>query len=227
MLKEDKANTRAQFDGVWGRFPLQLRANIDQMPLSFCFELSSTYEHKGAKTVQIKEPGDGSYSKRQATLMLFITPDNSAQPRPAIIFRGKGMRLTQKEKESWSKDIDVYFQHNAWADTGFCVAWARKTLKNYVNRLGGRQLLLFCDNLKAHLSAEFKAACSEQNTLLWFLLKNATDFSQPIDAGYGRDVKREVARQQTEWLENEKNLQEWENNDLPAWKRRVLMTEWV
>lgn len=227
MLKEDRADTREQFHAVWGRFPPELRANIDQMPLSFCFELSSTYEHEGATSVQIKEPGDGSFSKRQATLMLFMSPDPSIQPRAAIIFRGKGMRISDTEKAAWDPRIDVYFQHNAWADTAFCVSWARKTLKHFAAQLGGKRLLVFCDNLRAHLSAEFKAACSEQRALLWYLLKNTTDFSQPCDAGYGRDIKREIARQQSEWLENELNLENWENNNLTASQRRILMTEWV
>jgi hypothetical protein len=227
MLKEDRPDTRAQFDTIFGRFLPDLRANIDQMPMSFCFELDSTYEYEGAKTVQIKEPGDGSFSKRQATLMLFITAGAGDQPRAAIIFRGKGMRISDVEKENWDKRIDVYFQQNAWADTPFLVAWARKTLKQFTQTLNGRRLLLFCDNLKGHLSDEFKAACSERNVLLWYLLKNTTDFSQPIDAGYGRDVKREIAKQQSTWLENDENLARWESGQLNAKERRILMTEWV
>ena len=35
------------------------------------------------------------------------------QPRILVIFRGQGKRISKTEKESWNKDIDIYFQPNA------------------------------------------------------------------------------------------------------------------
>lgn len=67
-------------------------------------------------------------SKRFCTLNICFRPSDQ-QPRLAIIFRGQWKRLTALEKASWDKDIDVYFQKNAWADTNFCNEWCEKNLK--------------------------------------------------------------------------------------------------
>eukprot|EP01046_Picozoa_sp_COSAG06_P096970 COSAG06_NODE_43076_length_375_cov_1.119565_1_plen_66_part_10 len=46
-----------------------------------------------------------------------------------------------------------------------------------------------------------------------------------VDAGYGFDVRREVGRQFTLWLDAGDNCDLWHSDDgLPAYKRRVLMT---
>ena len=36
------------------------------------------------------------------------------------------------KKGPWDKDVDVFFQLNAWADTEFVVNWAEKTMKPVV-----------------------------------------------------------------------------------------------
>ena len=51
-------------------------------------------------------------------------------PKLVIIFRGKGKRLSAVEKESWDKDVDVYFQNNAWADTEFCLDFFKEDLES-------------------------------------------------------------------------------------------------
>ena len=60
------------------------------------------------------QPKQGD-SKRFCTLNICFHPSGE-QPRPAIIFRGKGLRLSAVEKASWDKDVDVFFQPSAWAD---------------------------------------------------------------------------------------------------------------
>ena len=71
---------------------------------------------------------------------------------------------------------------------------------------------------------------------MWNLLKNCTDEIQPIDAGYGQIVRRLVGEAFLRWLDspdvdphsNKLNVEMWETPGmLPAYKRRVLMTEWV
>ena len=51
------------------------------------------------------------------------------QPRIAVIFRGKGLRVRKDEKDAWHPSVDVYWQENAWADTNFSIEWAERTLK--------------------------------------------------------------------------------------------------
>ena len=109
------------------------------------------------------------------------------QPRLAIIFRGKGLRLSAVEKASWGKDVDVFFQLNAWADTEFVVNWAEKTLKPAVADVS--HVIPFLDNLKAHVHESFRKSVSSQKRITWFGVPGAIDIWQPVDGGYAATHK--------------------------------------
>ena len=68
-------------------------------------------------------PKGSGLDKRQATIQLCIRVNIRAEGpqvvRIALIFRGRGLRLSAAEKHvyrSLSKVLVVYFQPNAWAD---------------------------------------------------------------------------------------------------------------
>lgn len=62
--------------------------------------------------------------KRQCTLQICFSPGNT-KIKNVIIFRGKGKRITDDELKAYHRDVDVYWQTNAWADTEFSVNWIR------------------------------------------------------------------------------------------------------
>ena len=43
-----------------------------------------------------------------------------------LIFREKGIRITEKERESWDKRVSGTFQENAWCDEKVMLEWIRK-----------------------------------------------------------------------------------------------------
>ena len=90
-----------QINRKWGRFLPNARFNVDQVPLPFVCEQDQTYEEKGAKRVWIRQMEEGM-TKRFCTLQLCFRPEG-AQLKPTIIFRGRGMRLSQLEREAWDK----------------------------------------------------------------------------------------------------------------------------
>ena len=53
--------------------------------------------------------GHSGLDKRQATVQLTIFADGVDRVRPTIIFKGKGLRITTKEKESCDKRVRVTF----------------------------------------------------------------------------------------------------------------------
>ena len=55
---------------------------------------------------------------------------------------------------------------------------------------------------------------------------NKTDQVQPIDRGLGRQIKIYMGDEEDEWLEDDDNLQKWENNELKASDRRILIAQW-
>ena len=92
----------------WGRFLPSCRFNGDQVPLPFVCAATETYEEKGAKRVWIAQMEEGM-TKRFCTLHLVFRAEGN-QPKPTIIFRGQGLRLTRLEKESWDPRVNVMFQ---------------------------------------------------------------------------------------------------------------------
>ena len=110
------------YDKKWGRhLPLQ-HFNVDQSPLPFARDTTKRYEQidkrskeNWNKEVWTPQPNTGD-SKCFCTLNVCFCPTGE-QPKLPIIFWGKGKRLSAVAKASWDKDVDVYFQKNAWADT--------------------------------------------------------------------------------------------------------------
>ncbi|CAG8778219.1 15676_t:CDS:2, partial [Acaulospora morrowiae] len=111
-----ESQTRRKSIGPLGKWKLSGIANMDQTPIEFdmCAK-NVTYETRGAKTVWIKSSGSG-LDKRQAIVQLTIFADGLKCVQPLIVFRGKGLRISQKEKSSWDYRVTVQFQDNAWTD---------------------------------------------------------------------------------------------------------------
>ena len=95
-------------------------------------------------------------------------------------------------------------------------------------------VLLFCDNLKAHLDQEVKQIFGQGKVLLCYLPPNMTNFIQPIDAGLGRSVHCAVARELDDWLMDANTMVPWEGKMTAAechilissWFRRLLDMSW-
>ena len=72
-------------------------ANMDQTPLQFCFSDGPTYAGCGDKTVWVRGGASG-LEKRQCTVQLTIFADGKPRLKPLLIFRGKGLRISLREK---------------------------------------------------------------------------------------------------------------------------------
>ena len=143
------------YNSKWGRFLPSRRLNVDQVPLPFAIDKTKTYDLPVSKSERrdyrtwVSTPGSG-LDKRQCTLQICYSPSDT-KVRIAIIFRGKGKRISEDELKAYHKDVDVYWQSNAWADTEFSIQWAKKTLKPAVSD-SESEFVLFCDNLTAQTS---------------------------------------------------------------------------
>ena len=83
-------------------------------------------------------------------------------------------------------------------------------------------VLLFCDNISAHLDADVKRIFGDRKILLLYLLPNMTNFIQPIDAGLGRTVRIKIGYCLDTWLTAEDKMKRWESK-ITAGERRVLL----
>lgn len=223
-----RTGSKDDYDKKWGRFLPNQRFNVDQSPLPFVVDVKRTYEqieYKHSEKIWIAQPGSG-LDKRQCTLQI-LTRAEGEQPRIAVIFRGKGKRISPDEKMSWHQDVDIYWQENAWADTEVSVEWIKGTLSKSVQGLS--RFVLFLDNLNSQESEQFKSSVSELNGVAWYGLKNATDLWQVVDAGIAQLHKVLIGQAHREWLDKEGNADKWYGNDsqFTASERRILITHWV
>jgi hypothetical protein len=104
--------------------------------------------------------------------------------------------------------------------------WCAIAALNILKKEDGPHLLL-CDNLDSQTTPEFKAYLLEHcNCYVHNLVAGNTDEIQVVDAGFGRLIKHYANEAASEWLDNDANWKKWTSDDLAAWERRVLMTEW-
>ena len=52
------------------------------------------------------------------------------------------------------------------------------------------------------------------------------DKVQPIDAGFGNEIKKKIGENLERWLEKDDNIDKW-HDKLSARERRILMTQWL
>ena len=234
----------------YGRYPPWCRLNVDQVPLPFVNDMEQTYEVRGAKRVIINQLGP-ALSKRQATGQVCFRPavpprsgcTNSEarrlydkylleQPAPCILFRGKG-NISEVERAAYPQGLVVLWQDKAWVDRPLAVEWVEDVIKPFIEaeRRAGvamrwTRYLLFQDNLDSQKQPEYidllKEWCVDDHKLP----PNETDQVQPIDRGFGRQIKIYLGQYMDEWLDDDDNLERWEDNSLTASDRRVLLGTW-
>jgi hypothetical protein len=99
------------FSPVNSIYPLANRWNADQVPMAFS-DPKSTYDTRGVDRVAIQGNGDDD-SKRLGTLQILVRnwfrPDlkRCGQPPLTMIFRGKGLRISEAERRAYHPDVVV------------------------------------------------------------------------------------------------------------------------
>ena len=237
----------------WGKYLPHQRFNVDQVPMPFIFDMGTTYEEKGAKRVAINQLGP-SLSKRQMTAQVCFRPEppppppESAsdevksrfkkhlmeQPPPCLIFRGTGQMISQREKDAYPPELVVLWQPKAWVDRPTAVGWAKQCYKKVIDadRAAGvadesSRYLLFEDNLDSQgQPAYLETLSAECQTDDHKVPPNKTDQVQPVDRGLGRQLQIYMGQEEDEWLEDDENLQRYENNELTTSDRRILLAQW-
>jgi hypothetical protein len=111
-------------------------------------------------------------------------------------------------------------------DTKVCEEIARQFVEHKKDIHGDDWVLLFCDNLKAHVAESVKEIFGDGKVFLCYLPPNLTDALQPIDAAYGRSLRCAIGRLLDQWLMDDENMEAWETSMSPA-QRRVLMSKLV
>ena len=87
-------------------------------------------------------------------------------------------------------------------------------------------MILFCDNLKAHVNYQVGNIFGEEKLLLFYLSKNMIELVQPTNSGYGWLLRCNIGKVLDIWLVSEENLSKWEGNMIAA-ECRILVTKLI
>ena len=223
-VKSRRRRADSTQDAKYGRWAPQNRYNIDQVPLPFVVDRDKTYDVRGSKQVWVSQPSSG-LDKRQATLQLCIRAEGAQHVKPAIVFRGKG-NVSSAEKTKHDHDVDVCLQSCAWMDNRLNKEWLSRTLIPGIGN-SPQEKVIFADNVGFQQEKGFHQMCRKEiNAIIYLLPENHTDKVQPIDAGFGKQMKAKIGEAMEEWLEKDENLDMW-HDSISAKNRRILMTQWT
>ena len=220
-----------KMDPVWGRFKIWNRTSGDTVPLEYITgHFNTTWEPKGSKRVSVKCPSS-ELKKRYCSLHLtFAYRPKKKQFRPAVVFRGKGLRISAAEVEAYDKRVVVLWQPKAWVDSRVLSEITQALGEDQAKSYGLEEEMLWLgDNLHCQTTSEYRTEMRNFcNGLVKNYPPNTSDKGMaPVDNGLGFMVKHEIGVEQEKWLENEDNMIKWENNKMTASEKRVLLVKWI
>ena len=77
----------------------------------------------------------------------------------------------------------------------------------------GVWVIMFCDNISAHLYPEVKKIFGINMVFLLYLPPNMKTFIESVDAGLGRSARLAVERLLDEWIMDSDNMTVWEGGN--------------
>lgn len=205
-------------DPNFGRFPLRDRRAMDEIPFPFSGNDGYTWAIKGSKDVHVKQPSDNS-NKRFCSGFVTFRAEGEQDVGPMVIFRGKGLRITQGEKNRWDPRMAVVFQENAWNDRVIQPKWNEHYMQcvqpcHYSEM---KHALLVLDNLDSHVFCDDEL--EDKHTYCFYTASHCTDMLMPIDQ-YSSVLKKLVYKRYEDWFETH------DDEKVSAMEKRVLFTKW-
>jgi len=182
---------------------------MDQVPLPFVVNQDYTYTEQDDKTIHVKSPAE-ALRKRQFTMHIVMNAGrgNNKCGYIDLVAKGKGLRITNAEKEAWDSRVQFFWQKNAWVDSIVMQELAKRFV-GYKNKKFGEDhwVIMFCDNLAAHVDSDVKKSFGDGKVPLVFFPPAMTEVIQPIDAGYGRSTRCCIGNELDRWLMDTSNLE--------------------
>ena len=206
-----------------GNFTASDLANMDQTPLTFGLDDRKTCDKKGVKEVWAQS-GPSGLDKRQATVQLTVFADGAI----FVIFRGKGLRISAKEKQSYDRRVKFMYQEKAWCDEEIMKEWISTEWANpFKNPIGQNsdQKILIADVHRAQQTNSVKELLKKHKTSLVNAPPGCTSRVQFVDVLINKPFKDEVRSLSED--HSDKNLDQYVDGKINASQQGVLMTKWV
>ena len=167
---------------------------MDQTLLPFVLNDGKTFDKKGVKEV-CAQSGQSGLDKRQATVQLTVFADGVDRVRPTVIFRGKGLRISAKEKQSYDRRVKVMYQEKAWCDQEIMKEWIStewaNPFKNPIGQNSDRKILI-ADAHCAQQTNSVKDLLKKPKTSLVNVPRGCASRVQVVDVLIDKPFKDEV-----------------------------------
>ena len=157
-----------------------------------------------------------------------VFADGVDRVRPTVIFRGKGLRISAKEKQSYDRRVKVMYQEKAWCDQEIMKEWISTEWANpFKNPIGQNSdgKILIPDVHLAQQTDSVKELLKKHNTSLVNVPPGCTSLVQVVDVLINKPLKDEVRSLFEDHLD--KILDQYVDGKINQSQRRVLMTKWV
>ena len=172
------------------------------------------------------QSGQSGLDKRQATVQLTVFSDGVDRVRPTVIFRGKGLQISAKEKQSYDRPVKAMYQEKAWCDEEIMKEWIStersNPLKNPVGQNSDWKILI-ADVHCAQQTNSVKELLKKHKTSLVNVSPGCTSRVQVVDVLRNKPFKDEVRSLFEDHLD--KNLGQYVDGKINASQRRVLITK--
>ena len=171
----------------------------------------------------------GTDSKRFCTLQVTICAQPDANPcKLEIIFKGKGKRLSEREKAAYAAlpNITVRWQEKAWADEGIMLDYLAD-FREATMHLG--EVLLGMDNHGSQRTPNCEIFMELYHIHAAYTPANCTDCCSPVDHHVGKTLKELINNMYSDCYDN--NWKQWNeapaNGGLSKEDKRILLAQWA
>lgn len=188
--------------------------------LPFSFTQGPTYETTNSSTVWVRG-GQSGLDKRQCTVQLTIFADGEPRVKPLLIFRGKGKRISLRERLQYDNRVMIRFQENARCDEAAMEYWLKYCWKPTVKE----KTLLVLDLHRAQKTDHILDVMQECDITPVFVPAGLTGTIQPLDVSYNAPFKKKVEDAAAQHMQD--NMENYLHGKFTAGERRILLTKWV
>jgi hypothetical protein len=195
---------------------------MDEVPIPFEYLDGYTYNQKGAKTVSVKTDRSG-WSKRQATLILYIFADGKGYLKPKIIFHAAvdGKVANSEEVAKYDPRVTITFNPTAYNED-LMIQWIKEELTTVLTPESDN--LLVMDVARFHYTPDIKIQLKAGNILTAMIPGGLTGHLQPLDThinAYFKRLLRDITERLVAEKEKHEPMEKWSVSD------RRIMTTWA
>ncbi|KZL66533.1 pogo transposable element with krab domain-like [Colletotrichum incanum] len=211
------------------RFPTHRIINFDETPIPFEYLDGSTWADKGARTVAGKTDRSG-WSKRQATLILYIFADGIQRILPKLIFHGKpssqGGQIEGNEGSKYSSQITVEFNDTAYNNEYLLDRWITE---EFFPLTAGQEYLLVMDVATFHKTPSILSRLRTNHITPSLIPPGTTSLLQPLDTAINKPFKQWFSEATDDYVYNAEQLARAASQPL-VWTtsmKRIMVTHTV